>query len=289
MSAEIISGTEIAKAVRADVAVRVEACKAAGVTPKLGAILVDFFEPSKIYVAAKERACEEAGMLSERVDLPRDVSREAYFAEIERLNADDSVHGYIAQLPVPDHLNPELDIQSAMAPAKDVDCLHPYNTGLMARGEALFLPATPYGIVELLRRAGISTQGAEVCVVGRGGLVGMPLSIMLAQKSDFGNATVTIVHTATKDIAAHTREADILVAAVGRPGTITADMVKPGATVIDVAVNRTDDGLVGDVDFDAVKEVAGAITPVPGGVGPMTVAMLMVNTVTAAEVAAGLR
>ena len=289
MSAEIISGTQIAKAVKADVAQRVAACKAAGVTPKLAALLVDFFEPSKIYVAAKERACEEVGMLSERVDLPRDVTREAYFAEIERLNEDDTVHGYIAQLPVPDHLNPELDIQSAMDPAKDVDCLHPYNTGLMARGEALFLPATPYGIVEMLKRAGVSTQGAEVCVVGRGGLVGLPLSIMLAQKSDYGNATVTIVHTGTKDVAAHTREADILIAAVGRPGTITADMVKPGATVVDVAVNRTDDGLVGDVDFEAVKEVAGAITPVPGGVGPMTVAMLMVNTVTAAEVAAGLR
>lgn len=290
MTAKIISGTEIAKAVKEDVAKRVAACKAAGVQPKLAALLVDFFEPSKIYVAAKERACEEVGMLSERVDLPGDVTREDYFAEIERLNADDGVHGYIAQLPVPDHLNPELDIQSAMDPAKDVDCLHPFNTGLMARGEAVFLPATPFGIVEMLKRAGISTSGAEVCVVGRGGLVGMPLSIMLAQKWEYGNATVTIAHTGTNDIGAHTRRADILVAAVGRPGTITADMVKPGAVVVDVAVNRLDTGkLVGDVVFDEVSEVASAITPVPGGVGPMTVAMLMVNTVIAAEVAAGLQ
>jgi methylenetetrahydrofolate dehydrogenase (NADP+)/methenyltetrahydrofolate cyclohydrolase len=289
MTAEILSGTEISAAVRADVAKRVEVCKEAGVQPKLAAILVDFFEPSKIYVAAKEKACKEVGMLSQRVDLPRDVSRDDYFAVIERLNGDDSVHGYIAQLPVPDHLNPELGIQAAIAPAKDVDCLNPTNTGLMMRGEALYLPATPYGIVEMLVRSGISTQGAEVCVVGRGGLVGMPLAVMLAQKSDRGNATVTICHTGTKDIGEHTRRADILVAAVGRPGTITADMVKPGATVIDVAVNRTDDGLVGDVDFATVKKVAGAITPVPGGVGPMTVAMLLVNTVTAAETAAGIR
>ena len=289
MTATIISGTEIAAEVRAEVAKRVEVLRAQGLSVKLAAILVDFFEPSKIYVGAKEKACAGVGMESERVDLPRDVSREKYFAEIRRLNEDPSVNGIIAQLPVPDQLNPELEIQKAIDPAKDADCLHPLNTGLMMRGEAPFLPATPYGIVELLVRSGISTQGAEVVVVGRGGLVGMPLSVMLARKSDRGNATVTICHTATKDLAGHTRRADILVAAAGRPGTITAGMVKPGATVIDVAVNRTDDGLVGDVAFDEVKEVAGAITPVPGGVGPMTVAMLLVNTVTAAEAQAGLR
>src|SRR5436190_18493852 len=172
MTAEILSGAEISAAVRADVSKRVEACKAADVQPKLAAILVDFFEPSKIYVAAKEKACKEVGMLSERVDLPGDVSRDEYFAVLDRLNRDDSVHGYIAQLPVPDHLNPELDIQAAIDPAKDVDCLNPTNTGLMMRGEARYLPATPFGIVEMLMRSGISTQGAEVCVVGRGGLVG---------------------------------------------------------------------------------------------------------------------
>ena len=288
MSAEIISGKEIAAAVRADVAVKVEELKAKGIVPKLAAILVDFFPPSKIYVDAKEKACAEVGMLSERVDLPADVSKEDYFAEVKRLNEDPSVHGIIAQLPVPEHLNPELEIQMAIDPAKDVDCLHPLNTGLMVRGEGLFLPATPYGIVEMLARAGIETKGKHVVVVGRGGLVGMPISVMLAQKKQRGNATVTVCHTATPDIAAHTRQADIIIAAAGRPGTVTADMVKPGAVVVDVAVNRLDSGkLVGDVDFDSVKEVAGAITPVPGGVGPMTVAMLIVNTLAAAEAQAG--
>ena len=288
MSAEIISGKEIAAAVRADVAVKVEELKAKGIVPKLAAILVDFFPPSKIYVDAKEKACAEVGMLSERVDLPADVSKEDYFAEVKRLNEDPSVHGIIAQLPVPEHLNPELEIQMAIDPAKDVDCLHPLNTGLMVRGEGLFLPATPYGIVEMLARASIETKGKHVVVVGRGGLVGMPISVMLAQKKQRGNATVTVCHTATPDIAAHTRQADIIIAAAGRPGTVTADMVKPGAVVVDVAVNRLDSGkLVGDVDFDSVKEVAGAITPVPGGVGPMTVAMLIVNTLAAAEAQAG--
>ena len=285
MSAEIIDGKAIAAAVRADVKDRVAALKKeTGVAPKLAALLVDFFAPSKIYVNAKEKACEDVGMLSERVDLPKDVSRDEYFAQIERLNEDPGVHGIIAQLPVPEHLNPELEIQMAIDPAKDVDCLHPLNTGLMVRGEGMFLPATPYGIVELMARAGIQTKGKHVVVVGRGGLVGMPLSVMLAQKNERGNATVTVCHTATPDIGSFTREADIVVAAAGRPGTVTADMVKPGATVIDVAVNRLDSGkLVGDVDFEAVKEVAGAITPVPGGVGPMTVAMLIVNTMAAAE------
>jgi len=288
MTAEVIDGKAIAAAVRADVAKRVEALKAKGVVPKLAAILVDFFPPSKIYVNAKEKACAEVGMLSERVDLSKDVSKEEYFAQVKRLNEDPSVHGIIAQLPVPEHLNPELEIQLAIDPAKDVDCLHPLNTGLMVRGEGMFLPATPYGIVELLVRAGIPTKGKHVVVVGRGGLVGMPLSVMLAQKNDRGNATVTITHTGTPDIGAYTRQADIIVAAAGRPNTVTADMVRPGATVVDVAVNRLDTGkLVGDVDFEAVKEVAGAITPVPGGVGPMTVAMLIVNTIAAAEVQAG--
>lgn len=289
MTAEIIDGKAIAAAVRADVAKRVEALKAKGVTPKLAAILVDFFPPSKIYVDAKEKACADVGMLSERVDLAADVSREEYFAQVKRLNEDPSVHGIIAQLPVPEHLNPELEIQLAIDPAKDVDCLHPLNTGLMVRGEGMFLPATPYGIVEMMARAGIETKGKHVVVVGRGGLVGLPLSVMLAQKKERANATVTICHTGTPDIGFHTRQADIIVAAAGRPNTVTADMVSAGATVIDVAVNRLDTGkLVGDVDFEAVKEVAGAITPVPGGVGPMTVAMLIVNTIAAAEAQAGI-
>ncbi len=287
MSATIIDGKAIAAAVREDVARRVAACKAEGVQPKLAAVLVDFFEPSKIYVAAKEKACADVGMISERVDLPRDVSAEDYMGEIRRLNEDPAVHGYIAQLPVPDQLS-EPEIQNAIAPGKDVDCLTPANVGLMMRGQSLFLPATPFGIVEMLVRSGIPTKGKHVVIVGRGGLVGMPLAVMLAQKNERGNSTVTICHTGTVDVPSYTRQADILVAAAGRPGTVTADMVKPGATVIDVAVNRTETGLVGDVDFERVREVAGAITPVPGGVGPMTVAMLLVNTVAAAEAAAGL-
>jgi methylenetetrahydrofolate dehydrogenase (NADP+)/methenyltetrahydrofolate cyclohydrolase len=195
------------------------------------------------------------------------------------------VHGILVQLPLPDHIS-VLAVHETIAVSKDVDGLTPASVGRLVRGEATFLPATPYGIVEMLDRTGIETKGAEVVVVGRGPLVGMPLSIMLAQKTPRGNATVTLCHTATKDLASHTRRADILVAAAGRPRTITADMVKPGAAVIDVAVNRTEDGLVGDVAFDEVAEVAGWITPVPGGVGPLTVAMLLVNTVTAAEAAA---
>jgi methylenetetrahydrofolate dehydrogenase (NADP+)/methenyltetrahydrofolate cyclohydrolase len=188
----------------------------------------------------------------------------------------------IVQLPVPEHIS-ELALQMAVAPEKDVDCLGPTNVGLLARGKGLLLPATPYGIVELMVRAGIEIEGRDVVVVGRSGLVGMPLAIMLAQKNDRANATVTICHTRTRDTAEHTRRADILVVAAGRARAVSGDMVKPGAVVIDVGINRTEDGIVGDVDFEQAKEVAGAITPVPGGVGPMTVAMLLVNTVAAAE------
>ena len=195
-------------------------------------------------------------------------------------------HGIIVQLPVPPQIS-EVDLQTTIDPRKDVDGLHPLNVGLMVRGEPSFPPATPYGIVELLVRSAVPLDGAEVVVVGYGDLVGAPLSIMLAQDSIRGNATVTICHVRTRDVAAHTRRADILVAAAGRPGLITADMVKPGAVVIDVGVHRTPDGLVGDVRFDEVAAVAGRITPVPGGVGPMTTAMLLVNTVRAAELAAG--
>jgi methylenetetrahydrofolate dehydrogenase (NADP+)/methenyltetrahydrofolate cyclohydrolase len=203
-------------------------------------------------------------------------------ATIRRLNRDPEIHGILVQLPLPDHLE-EVAVQRTMDPEKDVDGLHPLNVGLVVRGEAAFPPATPYGIVELLLRCGIPIEGAEVVVVGYGDLVGAPLSIMLAQDTIRGNATVTITHEKTHDLSEHTRRADILVAAAGVPRLITADMVKPGATVIDVGVHRTEDGLIGDVHFDEVVEVAGAITPVPGGVGPMTVAMLLENTVNAAE------
>jgi methylenetetrahydrofolate dehydrogenase (NADP+)/methenyltetrahydrofolate cyclohydrolase len=285
MSARIIDGKAIAARVRADVAERVKALQAKGIQPGLAAVLVGDDPASHIYVGSKQKACAEVGMYSERVELPADAPQTAVLAEIERLNADPKISGMIVQLPVPGHIS-ELALQMAVAPEKDVDCLGPTNVGLMARGAGLLLPATPSGIVELLVRSNIEIQGQHVVVVGRSGLVGMPLAIMLAQKSDRANATVTICHTRTKDMGEQTRQADILVVAAGRLHTITGDMIKPGAVVIDVGTNRTDEGLKGDVDFDEAKEVAGAITPVPGGVGPMTVAMLMVNTVAAAEVQA---
>lgn len=282
MSARIIDGKAIAAQIRAEVAERVARLKEAGVQPGLAAVLVGDHPASKIYVGMKQRACAEAGIHSERVDLPADAPEDEVLAEVERLNKDPRISGIIVQLPVPDHVS-EFAVQQAIDPSKDVDGLNPTNVGFLSRGHPVFLPATPFGIVELLVRSQIPIEGANVCVVGRGDLVGMPLAIMLAQRNERGNATVTICHTKTRDIGEHTRMADILIAAVGRARMITADMVKPGATVIDVGTNRELDALVGDVDFDAVKEVAGAITPVPGGVGPMTVAMLLVNTVTAAE------
>jgi methylenetetrahydrofolate dehydrogenase (NADP+)/methenyltetrahydrofolate cyclohydrolase len=288
VTARVIDGKSMAAAIRSEVAERTKALVDAGVTPGLAAVLVGDDEASRIYVGAKQKACAEVGIHSERYDLKGDVSERELLELVARLNANDRVHGILVQLPLPDHI-PVLAVHEALAQAKDVDGLTPASVGRLVRGEATFLPATPYGIVEMLVRSEIPIQGQDVVVVGRGPLVGMPLSIMLAQKTDRGNATVTLCHTRTRNLAEHTRRGDILVAAAGRPGTITADMVKPGAAVIDVAVNRTDAGLVGDVAFDEVAEVAGWITPVPGGVGPLTVAMLLVNTVTAAETAVGRR
>ncbi len=283
MTARIIDGKAIAAEVRAEVAERVRALAERGVRPGLAAILVGDHPASKVYVGMKQKACEEAGIYSERVDMPADVSEEEVLAEIERLNKDPRISGIIVQLPVPDHIS-EFSVQRAISTEKDVDGLNPTNVGFMSRGHPVFLPATPYGIVELLVRSQIPIEGQDVCIVGRGDLVGMPLAIMLAQRHERANATVTLCHTRTRDVASHTRRADILVAAAGKAEMITADMVKPGATVIDVGTNRAPGGgLIGDVHFEGVKEVAGAITPVPGGVGPMTVAMLLVNTVTAAE------
>src|SRR5918996_3410070 len=283
--ANVIDGKAMAAEIRAEVAGRVRALREGGVTTGLAAVLVGDDEPSRIYVGAKQKACAEVGIHSERHEVPGDASEEGLLGLVRRLNEDPAVHGILVQLPLPGHIS-VLAVHEGLAPAKDVDALTPHSIGLLVRGQARFLPATPYGILEMLSRTGIATNGAEVVVVGRGPLVGMPLSILLAQKTDRGNATVTLCHTGTKDLAEHTRRADILVAAAGRPGTITGDMVKPGAAAIDVAVNRTKEGLVGDVAFDEVAGVAGWITPVPGGVGPMTVAMLLVNTVTAAERAA---
>ncbi len=288
MTARIIDGKAIAAAVRAEVAERVQKLQARGVTPGLAFVLVGDDEPSKIYVGGKAKACAEVGMYSVRLDLPADTSQDELLANVRRLNEDPQIHGMIVQLPIPKHLS-VLAVHETIAPEKDVDGLTPVAVGRLVRGEwdLTYLPCTPLGIVEMLVRSEIPIERREVVIVGRGDLVGKPLAIMLMQKKPNANATVTIVHTGTDDVAAHTRRADILVVAAGRPGTVTADMVKPGATVVDVAVNRLETGkLVGDVAFDEVSEVAGAITPVPGGVGPMTIAMLLANTTTSAERAA---
>ncbi|HEX7247575.1 MAG TPA: bifunctional 5,10-methylenetetrahydrofolate dehydrogenase/5,10-methenyltetrahydrofolate cyclohydrolase [Actinomycetota bacterium] len=282
MTARILDGRAISDAIRAEVGERVQALVDRGATPGLAAVLVGEDQASRIYVGAKHKACADVGIRSEQVDLPAYVTEGELLATIRRLNRDPEIHGIIVQLPMPPHLH-ELEVQRTVSPDKDVDGLHPLNVGMMVRGESTFTPATPYGIVELLLREGIELESAEVVVVGHGGLVGAPLSIMLAHDSIRGNATVTSTHVKTRDLAAHTKRADILVVAAGVPQLIGGDMIKPGATVVDVGVHRTPEGLVGDVVHDEAAEVAGAITPVPGGVGPMTVAMLLVNTVTAAE------
>jgi methylenetetrahydrofolate dehydrogenase (NADP+) / methenyltetrahydrofolate cyclohydrolase len=287
MTAKLIDGKAIAAEVRSEVAARVTHLRSRGIAPGLAAVLVGDDEPSKIYVGAKERACAEVGIHSERFNLPQETTQDELLALIARLNEDPVVHGILVQLPLPPQID-VLGIHEAMAVAKDVDGLTPQSVGRLARNEPGFRPCTPLGVVELLVRSDVEIAHAEVVIVGRGPLVGMPLAIMLSQKAPNANATVTLCHTGTRDVAAHTRRAEILVVAAGRPNTVTADMVRPGAAVIDVAVNRLDTGkLVGDVDFEGVSGVAGAITPVPGGVGPMTVAMLMGNTVTAAEHGAG--
>ncbi len=282
MTATIMDGKALGAQIRSEVAERVKALSDRGVTPGLAAVLVGDDEASRIYLGAKHKACSDVGMRSEQLDLPAYVTEGELLAAIRRLNRDPEIHGIIVQLPVPRHIS-ELAIQTTIDPNKDVDGLHPLNVGLMVRGEPSFPPATAYGIVELLLRSGVELDGAEVVVVGYGELVGAPLSIMLAQDSIRGNATVTICHIRTRDLAAHTRQADILIAAAGAAEMVTADMVKPGAVVIDVGVHRTERGLVGDVRFDEVREVASMISPVPGGVGPMTTAMLLLNAVTAAE------
>jgi methylenetetrahydrofolate dehydrogenase (NADP+) / methenyltetrahydrofolate cyclohydrolase len=277
-----LDGKAVAAQIRSEVAERVRALGERGVTPGLTAVLVGDDPASRIYVGAKRKACADVGMRSEQIDLPASVTESELLEVVGKVNRDPEVHGIIVQLPIPDHLG-ELQVQQAIEPKKDVDGLHPWNVGMMLRGAPTFLPATPFGIVELLLRSAVPLEGAEVVIVGRGGLVGAPLSVMLVQKSSRGNATVTCCHTRTKNLAEHTLRADILVAAAGVPQMIGKDMVKPGCAVIDVGIHRTEQGLVGDVRFDEVSEVAGAITPVPGGVGPMTVAMLLVNTVSAAE------
>ena len=287
MTARILDGKALAQEVRARIAEDVASLKAEhDVRPGLAAVLVGEDPASKVYVGMKHRACEAAGMYSRQIELPDDTAQEDLEALVRELNEDEAIDGILVQLPLPDHLDPR-PVQELIAPDKDVDALNPYTAGRLAIGDPTFLSCTPYGVLEILEHAGVEVAGARVVIVGRSNLVGRPLSNMLTLKGR--DATVTIAHSRTRDLPAVCREAEVLVAAAGNPGLVTADMVAPGATVIDVGTNRTDEGkLVGDVDFDAVSEVAGAITPVPGGVGPMTVTMLLQNTLEAARVRRGL-
>jgi methylenetetrahydrofolate dehydrogenase (NADP+) / methenyltetrahydrofolate cyclohydrolase len=280
MTARIIDGKAIAAQVRAEVAEQVPKLF---VPPGLAAVIVGDDPASHLYVGQKRKMATEVGIKSFDVDVPAMISQVELIDRVNMLNVNPAVHGIIVQLPLPEHIDPVL-VQEAIDPRKDVDGLHPENQGLLALGRPRFIPATPAGVVEILERSEIEVDGRRVVVIGRSALVGRPLSILLSLKAEGLNATVTLCHTGTKDVAAYTREADIIIVAAGKQNALTADMVAPGATVIDVGTNRNEAGkLVGDVDFAGVSEVAGAITPVPGGVGPMTVAMLLANTVRAAE------
>ncbi len=294
MTAQIIDGKQIAADMRAELKAEVAKLKEQGIVPGLAVVLVGEDPASKSYVTAKERACEDMGIFSDDNRLDADISQEELMALVEKLNNDPKINGILVQLPLPDGLN-EAEVLLAIDPNKDVDGFHPMNVGKMVVGEKTFLPCTPHGILQLLMRSGVTIKGAEAVIVGRSNIVGKPLANMLIQKNPTGNATVTVCHTRTKDLSFHTKRADILIAAAGRPNTVTADMVKEGVVVIDVGVNRVEDAtkkrgyrLVGDVDFEAVKEKASLITPVPGGVGPMTITMLLYNTVESAKRAAGL-
>ena len=280
MSGMIIDGTRIGNELREKLKSRIEALKEKGKLPGLAVILVGENPASQVYVRMKEKACESLGIHSEKFALPADTSQEEVLALIQRLNHDDKIHGILVQLPLPAHFNEELIIESII-PTKDVDGFHPINIGNLMLGKPLFSPCTPAGVIELLRASQIDMKGKNVVVVGRSNIVGKPVAALLLHE----HATVTICHSKTKSLKDETRRADILIAAIGKPKMITADMVKEGAVVIDVGVNRLEDGkLVGDVDFDGMKDKVAAITPVPGGVGPMTITMLMANTVKSAEI-----
>ena len=289
MSAKIISGTEIAKEIRVELKQEIAELKEKhGLTPGLATVLVGDDPASKVYVGQKEKSCNNLGIYSKMINLPGDIAEEDLLKLIDELNNDSRIHGILVQLPLPEHIN-ETRVLYAIDPNKDVDGFHPVNVGKMVIGEKCFLPCTPHGVLELLSRSGVKTEGAEVVIVGRSNIVGKPVLNLMLQKRPSGNATVTLCHTRTKDLSFHTKRADILIVATGHPKTVTGDMVKEGVVVIDVGVNRigkTPEGkaiLAGDVEFDSVKEKAAAITPVPGGVGPMTIVMLMKNTVEAAR------
>ena len=292
MPATIIDGNAIAAEIRGEVGVRVRAhIEAGGAVPHLTAVLVGDDAASATYVRNKARACAEAGIDARTLTPPVDITQDALIDIVRGLNADPAVSGILVQLPLPPHID-ERAITEAVDPDKDVDGLHPVNLGRLVQGQPHLVPATPAGVQQILLRTGNDPAGKRVVVVGRSTLVGKPLALLLGQKAEGANATVTLAHTGTTDLAAVAREADILVVAAGRPNTVTAEMVRPGAVVIDVGTNRVDDAtrkrgwrLTGDVEFEGVSQVAGAITPVPGGVGPMTIAMLLVNTLRAAGVA----
>ena len=294
MPAQIISGTEIAKQIREELRQEIAELKEKhNLIPGLATVLVGEDPASQVYVGQKEKTSKALGIYSERHDLPTDTSEEELLALIDRLNKDPKIHGILVQLPLPKHIS-ETKVLYAIDPRKDVDGFHPVNLGKLMIGEPDYLPCTPHGIQQLLVRSGVEIKGAEVVVVGRSNIVGKPIANILLQKKEGANATVTVCHTRSRDISLHTKRADIIIVAAGKPKAITADMVKDGVVVIDVGVNeigRTAEGkriLAGDVDFETVKEKAKAITPVPGGVGPMTITMLMLNTVKAAKLAAGL-
>ena len=289
MSAMLIKGSEIAKQIKEELKQDISNIKENNnIIPGLATILVGENEASKVYVGAKEKACKELSIFSKRIDIAENATEADLLSLIKELNQDPAIHGILVQLPLPKHIH-ETAVLYAIDPKKDVDAFHPVNVGKLMLGVPDFLPCTPQGIQELLIRSGIETDGAEVVVLGRSNIVGKPIANMLIQKNRKGaNATVTICHTGTKDVASHTQRADILIVAAGKPKTVTADMVKEGVVVIDVGVNRLPTGLVGDVDFETVKEKAKAITPVPGGVGPMTIVMLMKNTLQSAKMHAGI-
>ncbi len=292
MACRIISGPEVSGEIYGELRVRIEKLKSEGTLPGLAVILVGDDPASQVYVRNKGKKCEELGMHSETIVLPKETTEEELLSRIDALNRDPAIHGFLVQLPLPKHIDEDKVIE-AIDPSKDVDGFHPVNVGRMLIGKPGFLPATPAGVQQMLLRSGVETAGKHVVVVGRSNIVGKPMAALMIQRGLGADSTVTVVHSKTPDLGAITRQADILIVAIGKPRFITADMVKEGAVVIDVGTNRIDDPthpkgsrLVGDVDFENVKEKVSAITPVPGGVGPMTICMLMANAVKAAENAA---
>jgi methylenetetrahydrofolate dehydrogenase (NADP+) / methenyltetrahydrofolate cyclohydrolase len=290
MSARILDGTALAQTIRAEVAKDVARLAAAGRTPGLAAVLVGEDPASAVYVRSKGKACEEAGMHSVTIRMPATATEDELLETVDRLNADAQIHGILVQLPLPKHINSE-KVLRRIDPAKDVDGFHPVNVGKLVIGDkTAFRPATPYGVQQMLIRSGIETKGAHAVIVGRSNIVGRPMANLLIQQGPGGDATVTVCHSRTRDLPSVTRSADILIAAIGKPEFVTADMVRPGAVVIDVGINRVDDPskprgyrLAGDVAYEPVSRLASAITPVPGGVGPMTIAMLLQNTLQAMQ------